>query len=371
VFLAGVGFSLACLTPDGEVAYMGRGANNIYHMASAIAAFSHAARRVRSIDPASSARLGRAAHLVFEYLGRARRPDGMLPVAVNDRIDLRMAWNHCHTPYDALSSYFLARAAADRVELDNREREGQVPAEVVGRFERPGDGRFTFVTRPGYYATHFAGAERSYWWSAPNHFTGAPGLAMLGISGRGALLPILDGTMTEHPCQGGDPCGPARVALSSGPPAALIVEREVRRTYVFLDDAILITTRGRGGDWALRVPTREDGEWRSDVEWHGNLPSVVATDGKAGFTWSLLAHGGEIERDEHAERLSNPRGYALLRRVGRVRRPDVEHVRVEVLVPFDGTPRAFDGKVALQGGTVEIVMPWGTLAESPSGLSAR
>src|SRR6185436_7094743 len=89
IFLRGVRFSLAVTTPDGEIAYVGRGANNVYHVASAILAFETAAR-MESQDAELVGQTRRAARLLLGQLERYVQPNGMLPTAMNHRIRERV-----------------------------------------------------------------------------------------------------------------------------------------------------------------------------------------------------------------------------------------------------------------------------------------
>jgi hypothetical protein len=339
ILLSGLRFSLSVLTPDGEIAYMGRGANNVYHMASAISAFRYAARRVGHEE---STMFEHAADLVFTYLARAQQPNGMLATAVNDQIPRRMAWNHCHTPYNALSAYFLMRAAFDGPAFAGGVSDVQIPMRRVGRAELLPHSRFATIVTPHYYLTYFGGSERSYWWSAPNHFTGAPGIAMLGMQGAGALLPILDGVVTEFPYLGPDPCGRARIALTREPVPVLTVERELRRRYILLDRFIVILTRGRALTWWLQVPVRADGDWRSETSWFHGVPHVISRAGDTGFMCHGIACSEETAHAVEDEWFSNPRGVCRRIRLGQIRRAvrgrGGDTVTAQIVIPFRGGP---------------------------------
>ncbi len=347
ILLAGVDFTIAMETPDGEVSYMGRGSNNVYHLASAISALRFAARLVGDADPERAARYRRGARLALAYLSRAQRADGMLATAVNPEIERRMAWNHCHTPYNALSAYYLLRAATDEAALaaDPHAIDPEtvrLPMESPPACRLHASSGYLVVVTSGYYAVLFAGCERSYSWSSENHFTGAPGLAMIGIPGHGALHPILDGVVTDHPFSGEDPTGAGRLRLvGESPPVAELV-RERRQHWVFLDEGIVVITRGRPGGAVLRVPARADPPWRSSVSSDAGRPGVDATDGSVGLAWRVHHVSGGLDPIFTRERHTNPRGFVDLHLVGRATDSDGNVVAVTSVTPGAGSPAPLD-----------------------------
>jgi hypothetical protein len=296
----------------------------------------------------------------------------MMPTAMNPEVGRRMAWNHCHTPYDALSAYYLFRSGWDLDAAGLGGAEGvPIPMEIPGRvewFERSG---LFFCRTATYYAVFFAGCPRSYAWSAACHFTGAPGFAMIGIPGHGALAPCLDGVVTDVPFDGDDPCGRGRVhvEVSTGHPPVLHFERGVRRRYVFLPAGILIFTRGVGFRWALTAPVRDDGDWSTEVSYDEGEGGVVARNGRAGIAWRLLGSTARVTRADETTRHSNPRGYAKLVRLGRL--PDggsAEIATATWIEPFSGAPSTPAPSLTVRGSTLAVNAGGIELVDDPRSL---
>ncbi len=162
IFIKGCEFSRAMLLGNGEVSYNGRGANNIYHIASAIYAFSFAHRKygfeVGSLEP------------MFERLTEFTNQDGSLPTALNLYGDERMAWNHCRTPYNALTAFLLLKAE-DAGLPSVAGAQGTVEAKKF--FNESGYGIYRC---DAYEAVLFYGLSESYVYSGA-HRTGVSGLA--------------------------------------------------------------------------------------------------------------------------------------------------------------------------------------------------
>lgn len=190
IFLKGIDFSLSMLTPDGEVVFTGRGANNIYHQASAIYAFEYAKTIVNDKDKAGQYK--RAAKLLFNYLEKWQRDDGMVPSAMNKHISKRMGWHHCETPYNAKIAYFLYRAYD--LTKDDANTIQNIPSDYKGYSCITKNTGYATVRTKNYYITIFSGSPPSYRWSNGIYKEGIAGIAMLGIPGKGAMLPVLTDT---------------------------------------------------------------------------------------------------------------------------------------------------------------------------------
>lgn len=191
IFLKGVNFSLSLLTPDGEVAYSGRGANNIYHCASAIYAFELANEIVD--DKKKAWQFKKASSLVFDYLKKWQLNGGMLPSAMNRYASKRMGWHHCETPYNALTAYFIYRASDFVRSADVY----KIPSDYADYSKLMRDTGYAIVRTKNYYITVFSGSPPSYRWSNGVYKEGIAGIAMLGIPGRGAMLPVLTDTQNS------------------------------------------------------------------------------------------------------------------------------------------------------------------------------
>jgi hypothetical protein len=195
VFLKGCNFSLSLLTPDGEVSYVGRGANNIYHLASAILSFEIASNYLKKTEMRKAGQYKRGAHLAFKYLKKWQLKNGMFPTAMNNYYKERIGWNHCETPYNALVAYFLFHSyqLADDSILENK-----IPSEKENYSQVMNDSGYGMVTRGNYYLTIFSGCGGSYPLYNATHRTGVGGMAILGITGKGTLIPILDHSLKKN-----------------------------------------------------------------------------------------------------------------------------------------------------------------------------
>lgn len=189
LILNGAAFSLSLTTSAGELSYLGRGANNLYHMASAVYVFLYSA----SHDQEKAGRYRRAARLIHGYLASFRLPEGNIPTALNEYPQERMGWNHCHTPYDALACYLLINALPL---VDEKASEEGLALEKGARLYYP-DARYAAYSNEHFYAIFFGGNELSYPWSGC-HKTGVAGLAHLGLQGLRGLLPVLEQSLREE-----------------------------------------------------------------------------------------------------------------------------------------------------------------------------
>jgi hypothetical protein len=325
MFVDGVRFSIGLTTPNGEIAYVGRGANNVYHVASAILAFETAiSMGVLEGEVARQAR--RAAALLLTQLEAHLQSNGMLPTAMNALVNDRVAWNHCETPYNALVAVSLLKAAQLAADGDDQ---SPLPLERPGTIAVLNDSGYATVRTQDYYAVLFAGCAESYRWSEGRHVTGVAGLAQLGIPESGPLLPILDeafdgsrrtaitdmpvinaiaafgrGTLSRHPC-----------AL----PAVLWTSRyggcACARVYVFLPSSIVVGTRvslknstKATVEGIVSIAVCDDQE--GSVQWHNDRDvEVKGAVGSFSVSAEFMSAGCKTRR-RISPAVTNPRGYA-------------------------------------------------------------
>jgi len=325
LFIRGVWFSLQLVTPDGEIAYVGRGANNVYHFASTILAFEFAANL--SIDnPILAGQFRRAAKKLCQTLARWQQPNGMLPTAMNNLVNERVAWNHCETPYNALSASFLMKAS----HVANQEIEDSpFPMENNGHFEVFEDSAYAGVRTSQYYAVLFGGCAQSYAWSEGMHRTGLSGLAQLGLPGVGPFLPILD-----HPTMGNEPpmndqpiingipsyeSGTMRKCEASIP--GIVMKQSygnaiMERLYLFLDTLVVVITRvfPEQTNQSLAVCGIVSMPMRCDPGWTFHCPTngTVVLEGPGGrLITSVLYTSSNVKMLRRVSKtVTNPRGLA-------------------------------------------------------------
>lgn len=239
IFLRGCEFTRRTMHANGELSYNGRGANNIYHMASALYAFGLARQRfgfdAGDVQP------------VLERLSEFKLKDGSLPTALNSYPSERMGWNHCRTPYNALTGFLLKKADDTGVFNVAANETGVEPSVYC-----LASGYSTF-RRSSYEATFFSGLGESYVYSASSR-TGVSGLAMLLPKERGPLTLILNRSLRDQGLLATDlpvfrvgtnqyePVGGSVQAIDQG----LVWVSETgdfvfKRTYQFLEDQIAIS----------------------------------------------------------------------------------------------------------------------------------
>ena len=169
LFLEGCRWTINTRLSNGEVSYNGRGANNIYHVAASMYALTFASKeyglRCGDLSP------------MLSLLEARLEPDGALPTAMNQYGSERMGWNHCRTPYNALTAFYL-RLIADK---------GSISEEPIvdGVCEKKGtklltDSGYVVHRTSQYSMAFFAGIRESYVYSQA-HKT--------GVSGTAAVLP--------------------------------------------------------------------------------------------------------------------------------------------------------------------------------------
>lgn len=184
-FNRGVALARALQLSDGIVALTGRGTNNVYHQAAAVLAFTRAAAtREEYVECASTS---------LDPIESWQRDDGFLPTALNNRAADRMAWNHCATPYNALSCYLLAFAADQLQDRRAIPRSPASPVRLTDAFARVDD-QVQIVFAAGYPGSTWSG----------RHGSGVAGSAGVVHSGRQLFLALddlsdLDTQVTDLP----------------------------------------------------------------------------------------------------------------------------------------------------------------------------
>ncbi|MHC4954437.1 MAG: hypothetical protein ACYTGZ_11165 [Planctomycetota bacterium] len=356
ILIEGVKMSLALTTPDGEVAYVGRGANNIYHSASAILSFESAARLLETEEPDIAARMRRAAHLVLQRLLRFEKKDALFPTAMNERHEERVAWNHCSTPYNALSAAMLLKSAA--LATPERDADAMVPMEEPRSCTVAPDSGYAAASHGGLYAVFFAGCDKSYAWSDGRHHTGAAGLANIGVAGTGPLWPIADeaarqadAPMTDLPRIGGElPYGQGKLQpLPGGRPGWSWEHRYggalCRRTYVVGPKGILVLTSVES-ESAVAVDGLVTACVRDDTGWSHEIPqpgAAIVRGPECALHVEIAAASPDVRKTDRASpAVTNPRGTA--RRI--------ELARVPALIP--GSVAWACHVVTVDGGRPEV-----------------
>ena len=181
IFKKGCEFSYAILTENGEINYNGRGANNIYSLASAIYSFETAAVLFKQ----PKFRFG--ANKMLQSLARWQQKEGYFPTAMNPYIAERMAWNHCYTPYNALTCYLLYKSS----DLTRQKRSIPTSREKP-ELKIMDDSGYAFFSNKNYSFAFFSGCAKSYPWSEGCHQTGYAGTAILSIKDQGSAMLLLD-----------------------------------------------------------------------------------------------------------------------------------------------------------------------------------
>lgn len=197
-FLHGVDLASRVMLPDGSVALTGRGTNNVYQQAAAGLAFAEASSR-SGTDSRKS--LQAASFAAFELLLPHQDADGSWGTCLNRQRESRMAWNHCSTPYNALTDYFLMNALRS-LPRSCPEVRWSGPRNPMGEFGRVTTQKLDLVFAAGYRGSVWSG----------RHGSGVAGPAGLTVGGGQVLLALdhlddldLQSTMLPQiPMAGGD-----------------------------------------------------------------------------------------------------------------------------------------------------------------------
>lgn len=336
MFRRAAGFSLHLVSPQGEVAYVGRAANNIHHSASAILLFHIAAES--SPESGLKGAYIRAARVVAERLRTFITPSGMLPTAMNRFPEIRMAWNHCETPYNALVAFMLIRSAELAGSLDP-ETESLLPLET-DHLWIANDAGFASMAFGGMYLVVFGGCSRSYGWSEHRHVAGCGGIALFGRTWGPEILPGLDTAIPSETAISDLPvinghAGFGRADLSRPELLEGIVYRHryagahVARLYLLTQAGLIVVTRisPSGSEVHVRGAAAwtlcdSDG-WSHRVDSRGQTLRISGPD-LVELTVTACIPDGELEPAVTvSDRVSNPK--AMARRVefgeGRITRP--------------------------------------------------
>ncbi|PIT86626.1 MAG: hypothetical protein COU33_02080, partial [Candidatus Magasanikbacteria bacterium CG10_big_fil_rev_8_21_14_0_10_43_6] len=156
--------------PDGHVSFFGRGANNVYHLASYIYAESCATdTKIQGIE-----KLITNIHSFFDS-------ERGLPTALNKHHEARMGWNHCAMPYNGQSLFFLCLAYTNIFE--------QKKASIVVSPSTPSSvaSGYVVLQNSTFHAVIGRGADQ-YVWGEGTRFIGMGGLCALSVDGVSVLL---------------------------------------------------------------------------------------------------------------------------------------------------------------------------------------
>lgn len=184
-------FSLMFLGPNGEPAYTGRASNNIHQSSSAALTFAIAAKYCD--DTALRDQYLSAIQKIINNLKNFQiESSGMLPTALNRNVSLRMGWNHCESPYNALVCFMFFKIQTILKVLGvNQISSVEIPLEENSVFIAD-DAGFASVSLDGCYVVIFSGCDSSYGWSEHRHITGLAGLALIGKKKYPSFCPCLD-----------------------------------------------------------------------------------------------------------------------------------------------------------------------------------
>lgn len=318
LFLKGCQFTLQTRLLNGEVSYNGRGANNIYHVAAALYALAFASYRygleVGDLRP--------MLNLLQQWLGKG----GALPTGMNAYPEERMGWNHCRTPYNALTAYYL-RMTEDylgQADFDSQQRE-QPLTQLVDL----SDSGYLLYQNSSYTWVLFAGVRESYIYSNANQ-TGISGSAVISPQGHEPINLILNRSWrrpatlaTDFPTvyidgkgfapSGGDLGMSGRVARWS----KKIPEFTLLRTFEFDDSGVAIevllkvhvSCRLAVNRWiALPIHTDRYGFQVSEGE------IIIYTKNRASTKVAVLVIDSDVLTREWSQEpvISNPRGRGVI-----------------------------------------------------------
>ncbi len=309
-------FSDRMLFGDGEVSYYGRGCNNIYHIASAIHIFSYLdALRPRAAYRRNVARL-------FGYLSRKRR---WLPSALNEYGLRRMGWNHCETPYNMQTAYFLLNS---RGPDGKGKRAGRRMGGRKGSSDfLPGSGFYRF--RNGRYEIAVTNGGEQYSWANRRHGTGVAGIANLTVRDEPTTL-CLDMLDNETPITDmprirvdGRFLPPMAFRMEAGKGFCRLRAKQrgmaIERTYRMRPGSLLCSTR-------ISFPRRR-GNRKIEITGAMNLPMKEGRSLRA----RIVRCAGLVPREDREGIVSNPKGKGMLRRFGGFAgRPDGKEMAIDV-----------------------------------------
>lgn len=176
---AGTAFSAGMQLADGEVAYYGRAANNVYHLASWITALAYAVgRRKQYALPL----LERSLRLLLAH----QRSDGAWSTALNGcEPEEMIGWHGSESQYSALAGFLLGEAS--RLLAAAPEPRPGEPERCRTSRETAVTGKHCVLRDDDLEAALTAGGDLTPWVQG-THESGHPGLTALVWKGRNVLL---------------------------------------------------------------------------------------------------------------------------------------------------------------------------------------
>ena len=167
--------SLDALLATGEATYYGRGANNVYHLASFACALAYGAARL-GFDVTEP--LARVTARLEAFQGES----GLWPTAMNRAEPAEMiGWHGSNSQYGALSGFLLAQAAALLAEAAASPAK---PAPTLAHLPTPGQ----LVLRGHGLELALSAGGGDVPWSQGLHASGPAGMTALVAHGRNMLL---------------------------------------------------------------------------------------------------------------------------------------------------------------------------------------
>jgi len=324
IFKKGCEFSYKMLTADGEISYNGRASNNIYHLAAAIYAFEKATNLFK--EP----RFHNTASKMLEYLVKWQKKRGYFPTAMNVYAKQRMAWNHCHTPYNALTCYFLYKANDNAKNSYNSSLNKPYGLNVMD------DSGYASFFNKNYFFAFFSGCAKSYPWSEGCHQSGYAGTAILSINGLGAATLILDKDLKNNILSTDLPLikvnnklieFTGRGKLSKINEHSFEYQKDekdinLKRRYELNTNSIVIKTLiSKKNDCAIDSPGLISIPLTTDNGWQVRLynKKVIQEKGNVTVIYSLPLKFAELKKVP-----SNPRGRGIIVYFGSIKNYDLE-----------------------------------------------
>jgi len=341
IFLKACEFSLKTLTPDGEISYYGRGANNIYHIASAIYSFLAASFIIKNRKLAGQ--FIRASKKMINYLLKHQQSNGMFPTALNQEIKQRYGWQHCETPYNAQSCYFLLHAL--NLLKKNNIAEQKIPMEKPGFYQLYPSG-YAVISTKNYYSVFYKGSSASYGWSDNKHQVGVSGICMLGMPDKGSFFPVQDRPLNQKynlPLTTSYYTNPSDVfsgnlsIFRDQIPIILHSNPLLKQGHLFFDDLILIILQGNAKKSlpVFSFPARADKNWKTK----NKNSKIICSSGNYGFSAELIFSKLDFNKSLEQYPVSNPRGKAKLIRYGKLSESG-DQLAAYIITPFNKNPKS-------------------------------
>ncbi len=270
------------LLSNGEGTYYGRGANNIYHLASLATALCYGAARL-GFDTAE------ALSQVLTRLEAFQRDDGFWPTAMNQAEPGEMiGWHGSNSQYGALSAFLLCQGAGL---LANPSALPVRPLPRLGTDRTPGQ---TVLRGHGMELALTAGGGPIPW-SQGLHNAGFAGMAALVAGGRNIVLANDAVTVWGHPTllaadlQNQTPLDRRRLTREGPDCATLTIsgtQLSGRFRYALGPDGVTVSARTNTGtvaNHALALIGR--------CQIVNSLPNTLLVASDAGFTVEVRVEG--------------------------------------------------------------------------------